>query len=408
MSVGSELPKELHEDNHECVLKVHHLPHLPSIPANFPKIFYLALVPLKVVFQVLTLFWFLLVRIDKPDFLFLQNPPGIPALVVISALKLVRRNFKLIVDWHNFGYSIMALRLSASHPVVRIAEAIECRLGRMNGDIHFTVSQAMSDFLRDNWQFDKPIHVLYDRPPLHFSRTQNPDVRHQLLLHFIESGQIPSFARDDEGCDGTVFTTGSGTPIDDRPALLVSSTSWTEDEDMSLLLEAMEKFDDHVGKARTRGWSYPDIIMVITGRGPLKSQYEDRISRMNLLHVKIITAWLAREDYPKLLGIADLGVCMHYSSSGLDLPMKIVDMFGCGLPVCAVEYECLHELVVANETGFLFKTSDQLSGQLTALLRGFPEETTKLDRLRHQIDRKFSQGRWSENWDQIVLPLLHE
>ena len=44
-------------------------------------------------------------------------------------------------------------------------------------------------------------------------------------------------------------------------------------------------------------------------------------------HVKIEAKWLKEGSYQKMIASVDLGVCLHMSSSNLDLPMKIVDMF---------------------------------------------------------------------------------
>lgn len=60
----------------------------------------------------------------------------------------------------------------------------------------------------------------------------------------------------------------------------------------------------------------PQLFVVITGKGPQKEYYLERIAKIHFQHVRIITAWLAAEDYPKILACADLGVSLHTSTSG--------------------------------------------------------------------------------------------
>lgn len=71
----------------------------------------------------------------------------------------------------------------------------------------------------------------------------------------------------------------------------------------------------------------------------MRKVFEEKIKSIRLNHFEILTVWLEAGAYNKLLACADLGICLHTSSSGLDLPMKIIDMLGSGLPVCAFNYK---------------------------------------------------------------------
>jgi len=72
--------------------------------------------------------------------------------------------------------------------------------------------------------------------------------------------------------------------------------------------------------------------------GPLRGHWERKMASLRLQRVALRTLWLEPGDYPRILGSADLGVSLQHSSSGWTCPWKVVDMFGCSLPVCALAY----------------------------------------------------------------------
>ena len=105
-----------------------------------------------------------------------------------------------------------------------------------------------------------------------------------------------------------------------------------------------------------------------------------------------------------------MGVSLHTSSSGVDLPMKVVDMFGCGLPVCAFKYPALSELVVAKSNGLVFENANELKAQFVTLFKSFPlaqpAEQTQLQGMRNVLAKSFQATRWEDNWNMTLLPLL--
>lgn len=57
---------------------------------------------------------------------------------------------QLIIDWHNYAHSIMALSLGKNHALVRLAKFIEMTFGHRAG-LNFCVSNAMQQDLKEKW-----------------------------------------------------------------------------------------------------------------------------------------------------------------------------------------------------------------------------------------------------------------
>ena len=68
--------------------------------------------------------------------------------------------------------------------------------------------------------------------------------------------------------------------------------------------------------------------------------------------------------------------------------MTIADLFGAGVPVCAIDYgACLAERVRHGDNGLLFSTDRQLAGVLFDLFESFPADQRALERLRRERPR---------------------
>jgi beta-1,4-mannosyltransferase len=189
---------------------------------------------------------------------------------------------------------------------------------------------------------------------------------------------------------------------------IVCPTSWTADEDFDLVIEAVRHIED-----RVRGWEagdrsrrFPDLVILVTGDGARRAEFERRFAGLLAHRVQLRTRWLDPEDYPRIVGSADFGLCLHRSSSGVDIPMKVADLFGAGVPVFALDYgACLAERVRHADNGLLFSNGRQLADLLFDLFETYPASSPQLDRLRSGA-RRSAHPTWDEGWVAEARPIL--
>ncbi|KAK5784940.1 hypothetical protein PVK06_039481 [Gossypium arboreum] len=264
----------------------------------------------------------------------------------------------------------------------------EKRYGQMaNGSL--CVTRTLQHELGQNWGIRAT--VLYDQPPefqLHFRRSirLNRYLCHPLGVRDCVTARIGA---DDQ--NETLFTTQVGTDIllkPNRPALVVSSTSWAPDEDFGILLEAAVMYDRRAAALLDENDSADEGVLWKEISGG--KQYL----------------------YPRLFfiitGSADLGICLHTSSSTLDLPMKVVDMFGCGLPVCAVSYSCIDQLVKVEKNGLLFSSSSELADELLVSALYLTKTIDALKSLKNGALETVYSARWAAEWEEHAKPLISE
>lgn len=354
---------------------------------------YVAFAPLKAVLMAWELVC-LLFRFGGTQGVLLQNPPSVPILALCIAYKAVRGGrWRVVVDWHNLNYTILNLRFqNLNHPLVRAMRWYERFFARFADD-HLVVTKQLKLFLVNDFGIPEGVvTVVYDRPGAQFQP-----------LGLGETGQ--------HGNTG-VFKAAAGSPIKllkeipafadlelpnaDRWNVVATSTSYTPDEDLWALLEALKLYQARMAKRP----DLPPLLLVVTGKGPLKTKFEAAVAAAQFpsSDIQVRCVWLSADDYPRVLQLVHIGVSLHTLLLGIDLPMKILDFFGCGVPVIAVGFKAIAELVTDGVNGVVV---DGTAESLEEAVEKCVMDRVFYGRLRVGAGRE-SDNRWEQNWMRLL------
>jgi beta-1,4-mannosyltransferase len=334
------------------------------------------------------LFYYACFRINRNDKIVIQNPPALPAIAAFLLVKWIKP-FKIFVDWHNFGYTL----LQPSSISRALYYCVEHAFAIRHCDGNFSVSFAMKNALVREFGMDyDKIIVCKDKPKKEFAKTTESQAV-QLMEFLCQS--CPEVRRCDF-FENPKSSTWKGS--DERPYVLVCATSWTIDERMDILFDAIE----HYEKSNTSR----EIYLFITGKGPMRLETMKRAQKKPLCKVKISSLWLSSEHYRQLVGFADFGLSFHASSSGYDLPMKVVDYLAGGIPCFCLRYKCLQEeLIQEGENGFLFDDALELSYLLLKHLNVPRSKNVLLSKMKDSIGNMYPE-KWNSYWKLQVFQTL--
>jgi beta-1,4-mannosyltransferase len=417
------------------------------------------------------------------DLLVVQNPPCLPVLLAAAFMNitlLAQPHNKIILDWHNLGYSMFSsykpsptssadetvnelpIEPTGQSLLVQFARFAEIFLTQMIANYQICVSKSMKKYLELQCHA-RDVLVLYDRPmrrqPLaaalvdstitiaekatnNLTPSQIVQKRHELFAKYgltdkelgypaFEALVNSSDSRESKSapaaCGRSVQATTLHTKSlavshadellvyemrEDKPFTIITATSWTPDEDFELLLSAAMLIEHHLqtyNQSMTSSKYYHKLTILITGKGPLRADFEQRIQKLEssyqLIYVKIRCLWLSSEDYFNLLSYCDIGLCLHNSTCGLDLPMKVLDMLGAGLVVLASRYYAISELIRHEENGLLFHGAQDLVENILRLMMNSSNNQLVNLRQHHHHERLSS---WHENWNEVMKPLVED
>lgn len=366
--ISHKLPSNLNNDKVNIFLFSERFLNFVKI---FPGFLYYFL---RIFLEIFQLIVFLFkTRKNKYDFILIQNPPCFYILPILYLYKICFSS-QLFIDCHNFGYTLLATK---NRFFVKFYEFFEIFFLRIFSDLLFCVSENMKKVLKNKWNFKK-VSVLYDKP----NKTKFKKLEISEKFNFLNTFKELKISKTEN-----ILYEKKNNKIQRKknsPLLLLSNSSYSEDDDFQILINALNLFEKSKFQKK--------IILIMSGSGPTKKNWQKKFQIENFKKTQIFFKWFEDSDYPKICATVDFSVSLHNSKSKVDLPIKILDVFACEVPCIAFFYsDTISELVAENLNGVFFRDEIELEEILGRACLG-----------NVGVKGKFEEGSWAEEWGNKV------
>lgn len=217
------------------------------------------------------------------------------------------------------------------------------------------------------------------------ARRGYPLSRIRVIHNSVDLGRFDSLPSRDEA------RSALGLPTEGP--VITAVASLTPQKGHSDLLEA-------VAKVRT---DFPNLLLLLVGRGPLRDALEDMARRLGL--AENVHFLGARKDVPAILAASDVAVL---SSHWEGLSLALAEAGAAGLPVVATEVDGIPEIVQHGVTGLLVppRRPQLLAEALHALLRDPSRRQQMGEAARRWVAERFSVERMVRETESLYVELL--
>jgi len=320
-------------------------------------------------------------RLNPGTKVFVMNkPPGIDYVLPLRLAKLFRREKPMIVHTHDLGtylYGAIGAKLALGPKIIH---------GEHGGLLQPSESRPKDLMLRRC--------LSYVTDVIH---TMSADLKHALvrmtrinpkkIITILNGVELEKFKRVPNSRLRTMLGIGS------EEFVIGAVSRIAPVKNFELLIRVIPEVN--------RAGIYPKVLFV--GDGPSLSNLKSLTEEYHLEEQILFLG--DRSDVPELLNVMDIFVLPSFSEGPSN---SILEAMATGLPVIATDVGGNPELVVHNETGFLFPSED--AAILTQRILELASDAEKRHRMgalgRKRVEELFTLEKMMQNYEQLYRNVL--